>query len=262
MLNLKSILISAFIFILTANLFAGSIIKIKSVQTMYNDTTTTMDVIYIQDGKIRSETIEDGSKSVTIIDPIKEIMINIEPSENSYTIITEEDFSKFIQQIKMQKEKMFAQLPEEQREMMSKMFDQQMAEMKNQPKTEYKKVGNESFNNYNCEVYHGFIQEEKTEEMWIAPWKNMKLKDEYVGVFKSMEKFFVKMAENMGEYGNMIEDEFDSEMFDKGFPVKTIEYEDGVPIIVETLEEVTEADLSPSLFEVPNGMVKKDFFEK
>ncbi len=259
--NFKSMFILLFILILSVNLFAGSIIKTKSVQTIFHETVTTEDIIYIQNGKIRSETMEDGSKSVTIIDPIKEIMINIEPSENSYTIITEEDFSKFIQQIKMQKEKMFAQLPEEQREMMSKMIDQQMAEMKNQPKTEYKKVGTESFNNYNCEVYHGFIQEKKTEEMWIAPWKNMKLKDEYVGVFKSMEKFFVKMAENMGEYGSMIEDEFDSEMFDKGFPVKTIEYVDGVPIIVETLEEVIEKELSPSLFEIPEGMVKKDFFE-
>jgi len=261
MLKIKSLLTSLFILMLSANLFAGSIIKIKSVQTMYNDTTTTVDVIYIQDGKIRSETIDDGYTSITIMDPKKGVMINIETSENSYTIITKEDFSKFIQQIKMQKEKMLAQLPEEQREMMSIMFDQQMEEMKNQPKTEHKKVGTEKFNDYNCEVYHGFIQEEKTEEMWIAPWKNMKLKDEYVSVFKSMEKFFMKITENMGEFSDMIEDEFDSEMFDKGFPVKTIEYEDGVPIIVETLEEVTEKELSPSLFEVPKGMVQKDFFE-
>ena len=259
MFNSKLTLIFTLLFSVT--LFAGSIIKTKSVHTEYNVTTISEDIIYIQDGKIRSETTEDGLKSITIINPTKGVMINIEPSENSYTIITKDDFGKFIEQIKIQKDKMLEQLPEEQREMMSKMFEQQMEEMKTQPKVEYKKVGNETINGYDCEVFHGFIQEEKTEEMWIAPWKNMKLKDEYVGVFKTMKKFFTNIAESLGEYGNMIENEFDSEMFDKGFPIKTIEYENGVPITVETLEKVTETDLLPSLFEIPKGMVKKDFFE-
>ncbi len=258
---IKSKLTFIFVLMFSVNLFAGSIIKTKSIHTEYNVTTTSEDIIYIQDGKIRSETIEDGLKSITIINPTKEIMINIEPSENSYTIITKDDFSKFIEQIKIQKDKMLEQLPEEQREMMSKMFDQQMEEMKSQPKVEYKKVGNETLKGYACEVFHGFIQEEKIEEVWIASWENMKLKDEYVSIFQTMKKFITNISESLGEYGNMIEDEFNSEMFDKGFPIKTVEYEDGVQISVETLEEVTETDLSPSLFEIPKGMVQQDFFE-
>ncbi len=254
--NLKLSLL--FVLIFSVTLLAGSIIKTKSVKTVYNETIITEDIIYVQDGKIRSETMEDGIKSITIINPTKGVIINIEPSENSYTVITKDDFGKFVEQIKIQKEKMLEQLPEEQREVMRKMFEQQMG---NQPKTEYRKVGNETINGYNCEVFHGFIQDEKVEEMWIAPWKNMKLKDEYVGVFKTMKKFFTNIAESLGEYGNMIDDEFEAEMFDKGFPVKTIEYEDGIQIVVETLEEVTETELSPSLFEVPKGMNQKDFFE-
>ena len=259
MKNLKLISTLLLTLMLSANLFAGGVIKIKSVMTDSGE--ISKNIIYVQDGKIRVESNDDGEKSIVIIDQQKGVMIMIDPSDESYMILTEKDFNRFIDQIKLQKEKMLAQLPEEQREAMSKMFDQQMQQRKNEPKIEYKKIGNESFNGYDCEVYHGFKLDEKIDETWIASWEDMKLKDEYVKVFKGMEKFFQKMADSMGEYGQMMESDFDSEMFDKGFPVKTIEYEDGSPVSTETIEEVEEKDIPSSLFEAPKNMTKKDAFE-
>lgn len=261
MTNSKPILTLLLIVMLTINLFAGSIIKTKSVQTIYSDTTTTEEIIYIQDGKIRTESVEDGNRSATILDAKNGVMINIDFSDNSYTILTEDDFGKIIETFISKRDEMLAQLPEEQREMIGKMFDQQMKEMKNQPIIEYKEIGKESFNGYDCAVYHGFLNDVKTEEMWVAPWKNMKLKDKYVDVFKSIQSFFKKMTDSMGEYSGMFESDFDIELFSKGFPVKTIEYEEGNQIIIETIEDVTEADLAQSLFEIPKDFVKKDFFE-
>ncbi|NOX65575.1 MAG: DUF4412 domain-containing protein [Chlorobi bacterium] len=258
MINRKAMITFFLVLIFSANLFAGGIVKLKSVQKPQG--TTYEDIIYVQNGKLRMESNGDEDKTITIIDPEKGTMIDIDKADNSYIVLTQEDFRKFSQKMKMQKEEMLKQLPEEQREAMSKMIDQQMGQMKNQPKTEFKKVGNEKVNGYDCEVYQGFKSGTKVKEIWITPWENIKLKDEYIKVFKGLKKFFQQMTDNMGEYGKMIENEFDSEMFDKGFPVKTIEYEDGNQVLVETIEEVTEKELSPVLFEVPKNMTKKDSF--
>lgn len=259
MINNRSVITFFLVLIFSASSFAGGIIKIKSTQTDGGEVSEN--ILYVQDGKLRMESNDGGEKAITIIDPEKGVMIVITPSDESYMELTEKDFNNFVQQIKKQKEEMLKQLPEDQREAMSKMFDQQMGNMNNQPKMEYKKVRSDSFNGYDCEIYNGFKAGDKVEESWITQWENMKLKDDYVKVFKGMEKFFQKMADSMGEYGKMMENDFDTEMFDKGFPVKTIEYENGNPVSTETIEEISEKNLPSALFEAPKNMTKKNPFK-
>ncbi len=259
MTNRKATVTFFLVLLFSITSFAGGIIKIKSTKTDGGEVSEN--IIYVQNGKMRTEATDNGEKSIIILDTQKGELIVITPSDESYVVITEEDFKNFVQLINNQKEAMLKQLPEDQREAMSKMFDQQMAEMKNKPKIEYKKVGSDNFNGYDCEIYNVFKNGEKVEESWITSWGNMKLKDEYVKVFKGMESFFKKMADNMGEFGNMMENDFDSEMFDKGFPVKTIEYKDGNPVSIETIEEVSEKDLPSSLFEAPKNMRKENPFK-
>ena len=261
MTNYKQILKVIFLLIFSTNLFAGNIIKVKSVTTYSGEEIVSFETIYVQDGMIRVESDNVDEQSITIINPNKGIIINIDLTDSSYIKITEKDFKKFTKMIELQKEKMLKQLPEEQREAMSKMIEQQMEQMKNQPKTEYTKIKEGSFNGYDCDVYEGIEMDEKIEETWITPWKNMSLKKEYVNTFKNIQKFFQKVASNLGEYSEMMENEFDFEMLDKGFPVKTIEFEDGIPITIETLDKVEQKELSSELFKVPKGMNKKKFME-
>ena len=259
MIDKKTISISFFILLFTVNLFAGGIIKVKSIPE--NGGEVSQNIIYIQDGKMRIETSDGGEKTITIIDPKEGKLISIDPAKETYIVLTEEDFNNFMQKINEKKEEILKQFPEEQREAMRQMIDQQMGGMSNQPKTEYNKVGEENFNGYDCEVYNGIKADEQVEKLWITPWENMKLKDEYVTVFKGMEKFFQKMADSMGDFGKMMENEFDTEMFDKGFPVKTIEYEDGEPVSTDIIEEVSEDNLPASLFEAPKNMTRENPFD-
>lgn len=259
--NLKTV-ISVTILFLTVNIFAGGVIKVKSSNP--DGSSITEDIMYVQDGKIRFESNDPADKSVTIFDTKNGKMINIDLTDNTYMIITKDDFKKFarkIAEVKKKQEEMINQLPEEQRAMMKQMLEKQMEQMKNPPKTEYNKKGSESVNGYDCDIYEGIKKGEKVEELWVASWNELKFKDEYVRVFEGMKDFFMEMADNMGELGGMMENEFDSEIFDKGFPVKTIEYENGQPVRIETIEEVTDSNLSSTLFEIPEGLTKTDPFE-
>jgi len=258
--GLKTVFI-LLIFILTSNIFAGGVIKVKSSNA--DGSAVSEDVMYVQDGKIRFESNDPDDKTITIFDTKNGKMINIDLTDNTYMIITKDDFERFAQKIaevKKKQEEMINQLPEEQRAMMKQMLEKQMEQMKNPPKTNYNKKGSESVNGYDCDIYEGIKEGEKVEELWVASWNELKFKDEYVKVFEGIKEFFMEMADNMGELGGMMENEFDSEIFDKGFPVKTIEYENGQPVRIETIEEVTDIDLSPALFEIPEGLTKTDPF--
>ena len=261
MMNLNSMLKVIFLLVFSANLFAGTIIKTKSINTEFGEKIETLETTYIQDGKLRIESSDENGRSVTIIDSKNKIIINMDMLDSSYVVITEEDFGRFAEMINAKKNEMLAQFPEEQREAMRAMIEQQMEQVKNEPKIEYIKIKSENFNEYNCEVYKGIKMGEKVEELWITPWQNIELMNEYKKISLNLKKLFQKVADGLGEYGKLIEDEFDFEMIDKGFPVKTIEYEDGVATTIETLEKVIQKNLSPSLFKVPNGMIKKDFIE-
>ncbi|NOX17759.1 MAG: DUF4412 domain-containing protein [Chlorobi bacterium] len=259
--NLKTV-IALMILFLTVNIFAGGVIKVKS--TNPDGSAISEDIMYVQNGKIRFESNDPDDKTITIFDTQNGKMINIDLTDNTYMIITKDDFEKFakkIAEVKKQQEKMISQLPEEQRAMMKQMLDKQMAQMKNPPKTEYNKKGSERLNGYDCDIYEGIKKGEKVEELWVASWDELKFKDEYVKVFEGIKDFFMDMAANMGELGGMMENEFDTEIFDKGFPVKTIEYENGQPVRIEIIEEVTDSNLSPALFEIPEGLTKTDPFE-
>lgn len=251
MINRKAMITFFLVLIFSVNLFAGGIIKIKTIQ---EDGEETIGNIYIQDGKMRMEDNEDGNKTIIIFDAEKNVVIIMDPSEESY-IELDENFGK---QINKQMEDMLKNLPEEQREAMKAMMNQQMGKKPKQSKPEYKKVGNENFKGYNCEVYEMVQSDNIVEKTWVTDWNDMKLKDEYVKIFKGMEKFFSKMADSMGDFGEMMGNELDTEMFEKGFPIKTIQYEDGKPVSTEIVEEVSEKDLPSSLFEVPENMTKKD----
>jgi hypothetical protein len=260
-MSLKSILTVVLLLILSINLFAGTIIKIKTVHTIFGEKMESEEITFIQDGKLRIESNDVEDNSITIIDTKTNTIINVDLDDSSYVVITEKDFAKLSQIIKAKMDEMLKQFPKEEQDAMREMLESQMEQMKNQPKTEYKKVRNENFNGYDCEVYEGFEMEKKVEETWIAPWKNIETMNEYLEIFKNLESFFKKIADNLGEFSDAIGNEFDFDMLQKGFPVKTIEYDDGELSTVETLEEVIHKELSPSLFEVPTGMKKKGFAE-
>jgi len=251
MINRKTMITFFLVLTFSADLFAGGIIKIKTIQENGEE---TIENIYVQDGKMRMEADEDGNKTIIIFDAEKNVVIIMDPSEESY-IELDENFGK---QINKQMEDMLKDLPEEQREAMKAMMNQQMGKKSKQSKPEYKKVGNENLKGYNCDVYETVQSDNIVEKTWVTDWNDMKLKDEYVKIFKGMEKFYSKMADNMGDFGEMMGNEFDTEMYEKGFPIKTVQYEDGKPVSTEIVEEVSEKDLPSSLFEVPENMTKKD----
>jgi hypothetical protein len=257
-MKVKVILIVLFGFVF--NVFAGNILVIKTIDK--NSEKTTVETIYVQDGKIRFESNKNSGEEITIINPKEGTIISISPLDSTYVVITKDDFSKIAEVIKIQKEKMLNQLPEEERKAMEAMLDAQLEEMKNQPKTEYKKINEEKYNGYNCEVLEGSVENKKTETIWLAKWQNMDVRDEYRKLFREMKNFVVEISKNFGEFGNVIENELDVEIFDKGFPVKTISYENGEITSTAVLESVKEKEIPTELFNIPEGFKNKSPFDE
>jgi hypothetical protein len=244
-----------------SSIFAGGVIKI--IETDPNSDEKFESIMYVQDGKIRIEDKEDGGY-ITIFDTNKGILTNINLEDNTYFVLTKDDFKKFGQSIakmRKQQEEMLNKLPEEQRESMKKMMDEQFDKMKKAPKKEFKQTKSGSFSKYDCLIYEGFSDGQKTDEIWVAEWGQMKLRLDYVRVFQGLKNFMQEMINNMGEYGELAQSDLDSWVLEKGFPVKSIDYENGQPIRISTIQEVGEIDLSEELFSVPAGYEQSNPFE-
>jgi hypothetical protein len=84
--------------------------------------------------------------------------------------------------------------------------------------------------------------------------------DEVIETFRNMAAYITKMTESMPMRSNdrinpgELMDEID------GFPVRTIDYENGVVVREMSLDSVTEQDLDEGMFAVPEGYRRQDPF--
>jgi len=161
-------------------------------------------------------------------------------------------------------------LDPKQREMMEKMLKGNMPggmpgttpTPPKRAKSEYRKTGERANKKgYPCVKYEVLRGGEKTQELWVTDWSNVKGSQETAETFKEMAEFFEEMMDSiedsMGDFGGGFSG-FESDEIDVfakigGFPVVTRDFEGGELESETVLESVTERDLDPDAFEPPKG---------
>jgi len=233
---------------LASSLLAGVYIS----GTVKDDGKTENMEMFVLPDRMRFETMTDKGKEIVIYrDDLKKFwMVN----NDKYMEMTEEDMKKMGAQMNdamKEMEKQMQSLPPEKRKMMEQMMKGKMGEkmgLSQETKTEWKKVGSEKVNDWECNKYKS--NDGKT--AWTAEPRELGVTKEDFQVFEKAQNFFSEMMKNNDSFLKYTATDDNDGL--SGFPVKTVT-SDGQEQI---LNEVTKKDLDSNLFELQKDWKKEN----
>lgn len=243
---------SAITLLLAAVATAGADTTIKTSSSFGGQTST--DTVYIKDGKMRVDSGREGG--FMIFDSNAGTITAVHSSEQSYTVMTEENLRAMgdaVSQAMRQMEQQLAQLPPQQREQVRRMMEQQMGAMMGggdrAPETEIVRTG-ESRNvaGHECEVVRMMAGGQSKGTACVTDFADLGMPSEDRETILSLVEFSQSLME---QFGDLVPAHM-SAMASNGYP---IEYETqmGNTRITGRLESVDTDSLSSELFQVPAG---------
>ncbi|MGI9238019.1 MAG: DUF4412 domain-containing protein [Woeseiaceae bacterium] len=194
--------------------------------------------------------------------------VYVNHKERSYIVMDEAMLDQVSAQISDAMKEMEAQLanmPPEQRAMVEQMMKGRMQGMMDQkgssaPPPRVESMGSGKWNSYKCREYAVFEGQEKVQEVCAAKLDDVDGGDEVMEAFVTMAAYIKKMTESMPMMDN--DGLNPGELMEQidGFPVHTVDYQDGQVVSEMSLDSVIEQDLDPDLFTIPKGYRREDPF--
>jgi hypothetical protein len=192
----------------------------------------------------------------------------LDHKDKSYIVMDEamlDEVSSQINEAMQQMQEQLSGLPPEQRAMAEQMMQGRMSGMMEQqeaveagPRVEA--LGSGQWQSYSCKNYAVYEGTAKTQEVCAAKLNDIDGADEMLQAFRGMAAFMVKLTEslplrsdttlNPGELMDQID----------GFPVHTIDYQNGTIERETSLESVVAQEIDDELFAVPQGYKRQDPF--
>jgi hypothetical protein len=124
-------------------------------------------------------------------------------------------------------------------------------------KIEYEKVADDvTFESWKCDEYDGVFEKDLYKKVWVADWEEIGIEHADVAVLNSMSEVFKGFSGEMIPFTGAKVKGSDDVL--KGFPVKTVYYEDGNKTVKQEVKEIRKEDLDHALFELPEGLDKKE----
>jgi hypothetical protein len=223
-------------------------------------------MVYAKDNKLRMDG-NGGGSSTSMVFLGNEALI-LDHQEMTYFVMDEDmvnEVSSKVSDAMKQMESQLAGLPPEQRAMLEQMMkgnmDKIMGQKDQKPAPTVAKVGSGEWKSFDCTRYEVYQEGEKTREICAAGLDDIEGGEEMMQSFKNMAKFVSKMTEAMpmANGGGLNPGELMDQL--GGFPVHTVQYENGQIVGENSLESVTEEDVDPAMFEVPAGYTLQDPFK-
>jgi hypothetical protein len=247
---------------LAENAFSGEGIIMEQVRYKKGSSKMEKGKIWVLDNKIKFE--EETGQAAAIFDLNTGEMIQIDRQGKRYVAAEPDEYFKFIQDItskmKSEMEKQLSQLPPDKRAQMEEMMRSQGMSLpgsSTKPKNlDLQKPGkDESIAGYKSVKYEVYEDGKLIEEIWTS---NEVLNNEID--IKKMSNYLQKIkdiSENAGGMafnpeGQMVY----KEVFESGFPMKTVDHESEDGIYIEEITKVSKANLNDSEFVPPNDYKK------
>jgi hypothetical protein len=245
--------------------YAGVVMDMVTMNVSGQETERSR--IYAQSGKIRMEQVDGGETAATMIFLSNEFLY-VDHREKSYIVMDEamlDDVSAKVNEAMKEMEAQLANMPPEQRAMVEQMMKGQMQGMTAQqapssPAPRVEATGSGEWRSYKCRKYEVFEGAEKVQDVCAAELDEVDGADEVIETFRNMAAYITKMTESMPMRSDdrinpgELMDEID------GFPVHTIDYENGAVARETSLDSVTEQDLDEGMFAAPEGYRRQDPF--
>ena len=192
----------------------------------------------------------------------------VDHRDKSYIVMDEsmiEDVSAQISDAMKQMEAELANMPPEQRAMVEQMMKGRMQGMMGQQKNaspgpRIEKMGSGKWQEYKCREYAVYEGPQKTQDICAADLDDIDGGEDVMKGFRGMAAYMRKMTESMPMMSEeqMNPGKLMSEI--DGFPVHTVNYENGVVTGDVSLDSAIEVDLDPDTFAAPDGYRREDPF--
>lgn len=192
-------------------------------------------------------------------------------NDRSYMILDEATMARVGSEVDAAMQQMQAELagmPPEQRAMVEQMMKGQMGGMMGgqeappPPPPTIQKIGSGEWKSESCTQYAVYDGGQKTQEICAAPLGDVDGSDEMMRAFKNMAAFLRKIAESMPGpmAASMAENPMGFMEQIQGFPVRTVQFENGQVSTETTLESVIDRALEEALFGIPADYTRQDPF--
>ena len=244
---------------------AGGVMDMVTMNASGQETERSR--IYAQSGKIRMEQVDGNETAATMIF-LGNKFLYIDHREKSYIVMDEgmlDEVSAKMNEAMKEMKAQLASMPPEQRAMVEQMMQGQMQGMTAQqapsspaPRVEAK--GSGEWKSYQCRQYAVFEGAEKVQDVCAAELDEVDGADEVIEAFRKMATYITKMTESMPMRSDDRINPGELMYEIDGFPVHTIDYENGVVKRETSLDSVTEQDLDEGMFAAPEGYRRQDPF--
>jgi hypothetical protein len=247
--------------------YAGVVMDLVTTNAAGQETERSR--IYAQSNKMRMEQVDGDEVSATMIF-LGDRFLYVDHRKKSYVVMDEamlDDVSAQMNEAMKEMEAQLADMPPEQRAMVEQMMKSQMQGMAMQqspppsrPRVEAK--GSGEWKSHKCRQYAVFEGAEKVQDICAAKLDDVDGADELIDTFRNMAAYMTKMTESMpmvsddGMDPSRLMEEID------GFPVRTIDYKNGVATGETSLHSITEQSLDAGLFRAPDGYRREDPFDQ
>jgi hypothetical protein len=221
----------------------------------------------VKGNDLRMDMYEDGGKldgSMIYKGETKE-MIMIDHDDKTFVVLDEATMSALaaqLGQMMSQMEEQLKSLPPDQREQMKQMMG--MGGGGDYVEPVLKKTGKGEVNGVACEKYDVFKGSEKVREYCVTKWSDIEGGQEMMNLMMQMADSMDKMMKSFSAPGSPMgsQVEFEENVFSQlrelnGFPVETIDYDDGEKESVSTFSSSKKTSVDASEFVPPSDYEKQ-----
>ena len=265
----KILTLSVLALLLTYNAYADVVFEMQ--QKELNPESVGQIKGKVKDNNLRMDFYENGTKleGSMVFRGDKNEIIMINHDDKSYIIMDEAAMNSIAKQLKQamgQMEAAMKDMPPDQREKMQEMMKQKMPGAGGGPYVEpvLKKAGEGKVSGVSCEKYDVYKGDEKVRQHCVANWNSIEGGQEMMTVMLRMADFMDQMTKSFSKAGSLVGDQvqFEKNVFNQlrqlnGFPVETIEYDDGKEEAESTFQSSQKSAVDAADMEPPAGYTKQ-----
>ena len=230
----------------------------------------------VKGNNLRMDFYENGTdlEGSMIFHGDKNEVVMINHDDKTYIVMDEAAMNSLAAQLAQamsQMEEAMKDMPPDQREKVKEMMKQRMQGADGGPYVEpvLKKAGEAKVNGIPCTKYDVFKGDNKVRQHCVASWNSIEGGEEMMTVMLRMADFMDQMAKSFSKGGSFVGEQvqFERNVFNQlrqlnGFPVETIEYEEGKVEAESNFKSSAKGDVSASDMEPPTGYAQQNTAQK
>ncbi len=244
-----------FIFLFTVNSYSDAVVhmeyKDSSSQSVNNNTNS------FKGSDMRMDFFEGGTEpsASMIFKGDRDEMINLDHKRKSYFVMDKQ----MLKSLASQMNEAMAEMEKVMKGKMPTMQDTKHVE------PTLKQTGSGNVSGYACTKYEVYKGSEKVRDLCVTSWSNIEGGSEIQSTLLKMANFMEDLTKSLSSGSNFMAStaDFEKSVFNQisklnGFPVQTIDYNNGSVTGITTFKSSKKTSLDSSAFEPPAGYEKQE----